>query len=65
MNVHIDMVIQYGTSIDNADLPDNWAGMGHEEKDEWVREWIEQYESTVPFDVIDDHRDITWYEGGN
>ncbi len=65
MNVHIDVVIRYGLTVEHNDLPGNWPGMDHEAKDEWIREWIEQEQPIVVSNVIGDHGDITWYEDGN
>lgn len=57
MNVHIDVVIRYGLTVEHDDLPGNWPGMDHESKDEWVRDWIEGREQ----DHID-NMDTTWDE---
>ena len=36
--------------IHNDDLPSNWVEMNHEEKDEWVRDWVEEEQQ---YDYVD------------
>lgn len=55
MSIHVDITIQYSKKIYDDDLPDNWIEMDHEEKDEWVREWVEKEEQY-------DYVDIIWNE---